>query len=226
VWSILNPLMMMGILSTIFTRVFRNSEPHFSIFVLIGLLIWQWFTSSVAAGTQMFVNNADIVKRTIFTRQLLPTVATLSYGINFCIESLVLLIFIPIFPSAFRLSPALLLLPVLFALLAILITGITLATSVLNVVYRDVGYLVNTALLILYWLTPVLYPIDAVPMPYRLALLANPVGAILNTTRRVIMAGEFPSAYAWCVMLIGPLIVFGCGWKVFREYEHMVLDYV
>src|SRR5262249_15592224 len=156
--------------------------------LLIGLLVWDWISSSISAATQVFVTQADVIKRTVFAREVLPVAMTLSYAINFLIAGTALLIFIPIFPGAFKLSPALLLVPVLLGIMALLIVGIGLATSVLNVIYRDVAYLVNTGLLLLMWLTPVVYPADIIPEPYRSALAWNPMGAILTALRGVIMA--------------------------------------
>lgn len=226
IWSLLNPLVMMAIISVIFTQVFRSTVKHFPIFLLIGLLVWQWFTNAVTTATNVFVANADIIKRTIFARALLPVSIVLSFGINFCLESLVLVAFIPIFPGAFCLSWALLLLPVLLGLAFVLMSSIALMTSVLNVIYRDVSYLVNTALLILYWLTPLVYPQDVIPEPYRMLLQANPIAGILSALRRVIMLGELPSALGWAGMLLPTAILLFVGWRVFRHYEHMVLDYV
>lgn len=226
VWSLLNPLVMMGIISVIFTQLFKSDEKHFPIFLLIGLLGWQWFTSSVSAATGVFISNAEIVKRTVFNRQLLPVAITLSYAINFCVESMVLLVFVPIFPGAFKLSWALLLVPVFLLIQLLLIVGLALMTSVLNVVYRDVQYLVSTALLILYWLTPVFYPLSVIPYPYCTLLQANPMAGVLTSLRKVIMHGDLPTAMGWAGMLVPTAIVLLVGWRVFRHYEHIVLDYV
>ena len=225
-WSLLNPLVMMSIISLVFTRVFRTHTPHFPIFVLLGLLVWQWVTNAVSAGTQSFVANAELIKRTVFAREALPASAVLSYGVNFCVESLVVLAFVPIFPDAFRLSTALLLVPLLVALLAVLLIGATLATSVLNVIFRDVAYLANTALAILYWLTPVFYPTEVIPQPYRGILEWNPAGAILTGLRGAVMLGEWPSARGWATMTVPTLAVFAIGWVVFQRNERMALDHV
>lgn len=226
IWSLLNPLVMMAIISVIFTQVFKSAQAHFPIFLLIGLLSWQWFTTSINAATGVFISNADIVKRTVFARQLLPISTSLSYAINFGIESLVLLAFIPIFPGAFKLSWALLLVPVFLAIQLALIVGLALMTSVLNVIYRDVQYLVNTALLILYWLTPVIYPLKMIPYPYGTLLMINPMAGVMTSLRNVIMEGVLPTQVAWAGMIIPTAIVLFIGWRVFRHYEHMVLDYV
>jgi len=226
VWSLLNPIVMMGILSLVFTRVFRSSTPNFPIFMLIGLILWNFVSTSCNSATGVFVSYAEMVKRTVFPRQILPLAIMLSYAINFMIEASVLFLFIPIFPDAFRLSPALLLIPIVLAFLVLLLAGAALIVSVLNVVYRDVAYLVNTGLLILYWLTPVIYPVDVVPEPYRAVLKCNPLAGIFNALRGIIMRGTAPSLLMWASIVIPTLVLFGISWLIFRHYERMVLDYV
>ncbi len=225
-WSLLSPLVMMAIMSLVFTRVFRTSAAHFPIFLLIGLVVWEWISTGISAATQVFVANADVIKRTVFAREVLPVAAVLSHGVNFCIAASMLLVFVPIFPGAFRLTPALLILPVLLGLLVVLMVGIGLATSVLNVIYRDVAYLVNTALLLLYWLTPVIYPLDVIPDPYRSALAWNPIGGILAALRGAIMLGSVPSAHAWVAILLPTAVILGTGWLIFKRNERLILDYV
>ncbi len=226
VWSLLNPLVMMGLLSVIFSRFMPSAQKDYPIFVLMGLVVWQWFSSSVNAATGSFIHNAEIVKRTVFPRQLLPLSLVLSYAINFALESSLLFVFIPIFPSAFKLSPALLLVPILIVLLAVLIAGVCLAASVLNVIYRDVAYVVTTALTFLYWMTPLIYPLDKIPFPWRTLWQCNPLCGILTALRGAVMLGEVPTLLGWAGILVPTLLVFGVGWLVFRHYERMVLDYV
>lgn len=225
-WSLLNPLVTMGLISVVFTHLFRSSEPYFAIFLLIGLIVWQWVTGSLSAVTTVFVTNADLIKRTIFARQLMPVATILSYGLHFCLESLVILLFIPIFPGAFKLTPALLLVPVFLLCLVLLLSGAALAVSVLNVIYRDVAYIVSTSLLLLYWLTPVFYPINVIPFPFRTYLQCNPIAGILTGLRRAIMHGETPSLLGWAGIVVPTLLMMLIGWRVYRHYEHMVLDFV
>ena len=178
------------------------------------------------AGTQAFVANADLVKRTVFAREMLPVSSVLSYGINFTIESLVVVGFIPIFPHAFHLGLALFLVPVFVVVLAALLAGVALAMSVLNVIYRDVAYLVNTGLLLLYWLTPVMYPTSVIPMPWRSYLQWNPAGAIMEAVRGAVMLGEAPSLLGWARMVLPTLLVLALGWLIFRRHARVALDYV
>ena len=226
VWSLLQPLVMMGLLSLVFTRAFRTSEPHFAVFLLIGLLGWQWFSAALNAATLSFVHQADLVKRTVFPRALLPISAVASYGINAMVESLALLALIPFFPDAFKLTPALLTLPLLVACLGVLLAGASVAVAVLNVIYRDVAYLVSTGLLLLYWLTPIIYPPALLPEPWRDLLAWNPLGGIITGLRGVILHGQAPTLFDWVRIAAPTAAVALTGVIVFRIFEREMLDHV
>jgi lipopolysaccharide transport system permease protein len=226
VWSLLNPLVMMTILSVIFTRVFRSEVKHFPVFMLIGLVLWQWISSSLTSGTNVLVSNAEIIKRTVFPRQLLPVSVVFSYAINFAVEALIVLAAAIVWPDAFKISPALLMVPVSLSILAVLLCGLVMATSVLNVIYRDVAYLVSTALMLLYWLTPLVYPFEIVSERFRRLMIFNPFAAILIGMRDAVMLGVWPARMTWLGMLTPTAVVVVAGWLIFRHYERVALDYV
>ncbi|HEX9103246.1 MAG TPA: ABC transporter permease [Polyangia bacterium] len=232
-WSLLNPLVQTTILSVIFSHVsaFKSAIPSYPVYLLIGVVVWQWFATAINMATQSFISQADIVKRTVFSRQIVPLATALSYGINFAMEAMLVLALAAFWPHAFKLSPALLLVPVILAVLAALIVGVVLATSVLNVIYRDVAFLVSTALTLLYWLVPIIYPVSfvddaAMPQLYKTLYHFNPITAILIALRGCIMDGALPSALTWAGMLAPTALMLAIGWAVFRHYERMVLDYV
>lgn len=232
-WSLLNPLVQMTILSVIFSHVesFKQRIPNYPVYLLIGVVVWQWFSTGIDRATQSFITHTDIVKRTVFPRQLLPLATALSYGVNFAMESLLVLAFALVWPHAFRLTPALLLIPVIVAVLMILVCGIALATSVLHVIYRDVAFIVSTGLTLLYWLAPIIYPVafvdDAnIPHVYKTLYHLNPIASILVALRGCILDGTAPSAWTWLGMVVPSLAVLGIGIALFKHYERMVLDYV
>jgi ABC-type polysaccharide/polyol phosphate export permease len=232
-WSLLNPLVQTAILTVIFSHVsaFKSATPNYPVYLLMGVVVWQWFSTAINTATQSFIAQADIVKRTVFARQIVPLATALSYGINFAMESLLVLGLAVVWPHAFALSPALLLVPVILAILLALIVGVVLATSVLNVVYRDVAFLVSTALTLLYWLTPIIYPVSfideaAIPHVYKVLYHLNPIASILVALRNCLMDGVMPSALTWAGMVGPTALVLLVGLAVFRHYERMVLDYV
>ena len=226
VWSLLQPLVMMAILSQVFKGAFADTEPHFPLFLLIGLLVWQWMSASLNAATITFVINADMVKRTVFPRALLPISAVFSYGINAAVESLVLLALVPFFPGALHLGWAMIAIPGLLACLILGVAGTSLAVAVLNVIYRDVAYLVSTGLLIFYWLTPVIYPPAKLPLRLQGVLAWNPVGGVISGLRDVLMHERMPSAVDWMHIVVPTVLVALVGVLIFRAFEREMLDHV
>src|SRR5581483_9166030 len=103
-------------------------------------------SAATSGATMAFVTHSEIIKRTVFPRVLLPIAVMLSHGINFLMASTVLLFFVPIFPDGFRFSPTLLLVPVILACMLILLAGVSLKGSVINVIYRHVAYLVEATI--------------------------------------------------------------------------------
>jgi ABC-type polysaccharide/polyol phosphate export permease len=227
-WSLLSPLVQMTILSVIFSHVdaFKSSIPNYPVYLLIGVVVWQWFSTGIDRATLSFITHTDIVKRTVFPRPLLPLATAFSYGVNFVMESFLIVLGAFVWPHAFRLTPALLLVPVIVAVLVVLIAGIVLATSCLHVIYRDVAFIVTTALTLLYWLTPIIYPITFVPEPYKTLLHFNPVASILVALRNCLLDGHAPSLLTWAGMVGPSFLALAIGWGLFRHYERMVLDYV
>lgn len=225
IWSLLQPLVMMSILSLIFSRL-RASEPNYPVLLLIGLLVWQWVSQALNASTISFVLNADMVKRTVFPRALLPLASVLSYGLNALVESIVVLAMIPFFPRAFQVSGSLLAIPGLLLCLVLLLAGVALAASVLNVIYRDVAYLVSTSLLLIYWLTPVIYLPTDPPERWRPILALNPLSGIITGLREAIVHGAAPSLLDWA-RIVGPtFVILLLGIGLFRHFEREMLDHV
>jgi lipopolysaccharide transport system permease protein len=222
-WSLVQPAVMMGLLSLVLSHGLSTGK-NYPIRLLIGLIVWSFVSTSTNASVAALVQKADVVKRTMVPRQLVPLSVMLSYAVNLLLESLTLLVFIPFFPSAFRFSPALIVLLPVFVFLLLLLAGVALLGSVLNVIYRDVGYLVSTLLMIVFWLTPIVYAVDGVREPYRSLLELSPLAGILEAIRGAIMNGEFPAARTWLVIAVPSIVLFLAGLWTFRRLERVMLD--
>ena len=157
-WSLLNPVVFLAVFGFVVV-VLRQQIPDFPVFLLSGLLAWNFVSSSLQAGARSVVDNANLVKKMAFPREILPLSAIGVALFDFALQSAVLLLFIIAWPwSAHGLHlPELWLYPLAIAVLIVFTTAMTLWVSALNVRYRDVGHLLNLGLLVWFWFTPVVY---------------------------------------------------------------------
>lgn len=156
VWSLLNPVVFLAVFSFV-VIVLGNQIPEFPVFLLSGLLAWNFLSNALQSGARSVIDNANLVKKMAFPREILPLASIGVALFDFVLQSAVLLLFIAVYPNhGFRL-PELLLYPVAIVTLIVFAAAVAFWVSALNVRYRDVGHLLNLALLVWFWSTPIVY---------------------------------------------------------------------
>jgi ABC-2 type transport system permease protein len=155
VWSLLNPVMFLAVFSLV-AFVLGNLIPDFAVFLLSGLLAWNFLASALQGGARSVVDNANLVKKVAFPREILPLAAIGVALFDFALQSVVLLLFIAISGHGFHL-PELWLYPLAIVVVLVFATALTFWVAALNVRYRDVGHLLTLALLVWFWATPIVY---------------------------------------------------------------------
>jgi ABC-2 type transport system permease protein len=155
VWSLLNPVVFLAVFSFV-VAVLRVQIPDFPVFLLSGLLAWNFLSNSLQAGSRSVIDNANLVKKMAFPREILPLSAVGVALFDFMLQSVVLLLFIAVSGHGFQL-PELWLYPVAIITVLVFATALTFWVASLNVRYRDVGHLLNLALLVWFWATPIVY---------------------------------------------------------------------
>lgn len=155
VWSILNPIVFLAVF-TFVVKVLGNATPHFPVFLLSGLLAWNLFSVAVGNGTRSVIDNGNLVKKVAFPREILPLSVVGVALVDFVLQSIVLFLFIVV--SGYRLhASALALYPLSFVTLVVFTTAMVFWVSALNVRYRDIQHLIGLALLVWFWMTPIVY---------------------------------------------------------------------
>ena len=155
VWSLLNPLVYLGVF-TFVAKVLGAGIPNYPVYLLSGLLAWNLFSASMGPGARAVLDNANLVKKVAFAREILPLSAVGVGLVDFALQSAVLLLYIVVSGYGLHL-PELALWPLAFVTLLVLTTALSLWFSAWNVRYRDVGHLLNIALLVWFWATPIVY---------------------------------------------------------------------
>ena len=155
IWSVLNPIVFLAVFSFV-AVVLDNRVPDFPVFLLSGLLAWNLFSASLLSGSSAVIDNANLVKKVAFPREILPLSSVGVALFDFVLQSAVFLLFIVVSGHGIG-REAIVLYPLAFLTLMVFTTAITLWTAALNVRYRDVGHLLNLGLLVWFWMTPIVY---------------------------------------------------------------------
>lgn len=215
-WSFLNPLMLMCVYTLVFRYYIRFDQvENYTIFVFCGLLPWIWFTAGVTEGTSSIVSSGHLITKSMFPAHLLPTVVNVTNMIHFLFSLPLLFIFMWLMGSSFHAT--ILLLPGVIALQYFLMQGIVMLLSALNVFYRDIQHLVANFLTLLFFLCPILYPLESVPEKFRFTLEWNPIAILTIFYHQVVLQGTLPDAAMLAVVLAWSLLIFGCGVLVYNR---------
>lgn len=224
-WSLLNPLVMMGVLTFVFTRIQRNADiQQFPVFVLCGLIPYSFFTLAWLTGTTSITDNTGLIKRVPVPREVVPIAAVLSNCVHLGIQLLLLLSLVLAFGNPINIHW--LWLPVVWGLDIVFVSGMALLSSAIYVYVRDTRYVVESANVLLFWLVPIFYPFSAIPARYADVYRFNPVAAVVLSLRNILLEGKAPLQSTLVNLTIVSALAFVAGVLVFRRlkgsfYEHI-----
>ncbi|PTU78169.1 ABC transporter [Pseudomonas indoloxydans] len=227
-WTILQPLAMIIVYTVIFSQVMRAKLPGveglfgYSIYLCAGVITWGFFSEVVSRAQNMFIDNANLLKKLSFPRLCLPVTLVLNASLNFAIIFGLFTLFLLIsgqFPGwvFFALFPVLLI-QVLFAI------GLGITLGVLNVFFRDVGQLFTVALQFWFWLTPIVYPSSILPAAVQPLMQLNPMASLIGAYQQILVHGQSPDwGSLWLPALLGILL---CVWglRLFRKHSGELVD--
>lgn len=228
-WSLVNPLVMMGVLTFVFTFIMRSDEENFPLFVLMGILPYNFFSLAWQTGTNSIVDNAGLIKKLPFPRVLIPIASVLANVLHYLIQLGLLLVAVAIVVGP---SPLWLWLPLILAFQIVFVCGLSMLCSALDVYYRDIRYVVESTTLVMFWLVPIFYSFQKIEemaqsAPFVRGVVAyNPMAAVILTIRRVLLYGEPPG---WITLAkfagvsVATLVI---GYVYFRRVEHDFADYL
>lgn len=216
-WSFVNPLLTTLVYAIVFPFILKNAQEHYTTFIVIAILPWSFFTTVISQGTNCVLVNGGILKKVYFPREVLPISIAVSGLINFLISCLIIAIFL-IF-SGIGFSWHLVFLPIVILIQFILTLGIILLTSSIDVYVRDLEYIINFFISMLFYATPVLYSMDMFPSKIQKILHLNPMTTIIESYRNIFYYHQVPNMLGLLLVFIFSLIVLFIGIKVFKKLE-------
>lgn len=227
-WTVIQPLAMIIVYTVIFSQVMKARLPGvdstfaYSIYLCVGIFTWGLFAEITGRAQNIFLENANLLKKLSFPRLCLPTVVVLSACLNFAIIFGLFTVFLLVtghFPGWAYLAVApLLLIQIAFSI------GLGISLGVLNVFFRDVGQLFNVILQFWFWLTPIVYPLTILPESLRPWMDLNPMAPLMAAYQGMLIAGRWPQWKSlWLIVFLAVLFCI-LGYRLFRSRAGEMVD--
>ncbi len=216
-WSLLNPILQLTLLSAVFSHIVNLRMKDYTLYLFSGLLGWTFFQSAITMASVSFLENENFIKKIYLPKILFPLSKVLLRGVDF-LFSLLALCLLGIF-LGFPFKSSWMLLPGAVSLLFIFTVGICLISAVLTVFFRDVQHLMQVFLQLLYFATPIIYPLSALPPRYQQVMQFNPLVSQLVIFQRILYDGHSPSGTEWAVALLVAFMSLTLGLLVLWQFE-------
>jgi len=224
-WSLLNPIVMMAVLTFIFTRIFPTGGiRNFHVFVLCGIIPFNFFAVAWVSGTMSIFQNAGLVKRVILPREIVPISTVLANCIHFLIQ--IGLLVAVVLAAGYPVNAYWSLLPAVFGLEVAFVCGLSLISSALDVYFRDVRYVVESANTILFWMVPIFYSFNEVPHRFHALYQYNPIAAVVLACRNILMEGIAPPPTLLYKLFFVSMLSLTLGLLVFARLKRRFADYL
>lgn len=221
-WALVTPLLMLAVYTFVFSVVFKarwdgpsTSQSEFALILFAGLMVFNLFSECFNRAPRLILENVNYVKKVVFPLEILPWVALGSAIINLGISFIVWLIFYAVSVG----SPPItvLLFPIVILPLVVLTVGLTLALAALGVYLRDLAQLVGVVTSILMFLSPIFYPVEALPPHLRHWINLSPLSLVISQVRDVLIWGKTPDITLYCASLVVGLLVLFIGFSFFQK---------
>jgi ABC-type polysaccharide/polyol phosphate export permease len=223
-WSLLNPLVTMSVLTFVFTKIFPSNQRAYPVFVLCGIVPFNFFSFAWGSGTQAIVESTSFVKRVAIPREIIPIASVLSNCLHLVIQIGLLLFMTLIYNNPVNINW--IWLPVIWFFFIIFVSGLVMITSSVNVFIRDVRYLVESFNAVLFWLVPVFYSFTIIPAAYKEIYALNPVAAMVMALRNILLEGTGPGGHIMRNLAFVSCLTFVVGLLIFRSVKRNFYDYL
>jgi lipopolysaccharide transport system permease protein len=225
-WAILQPFALMVVFSVIFSLFVKVKTPGipYPVFSYVALVPWTFFANTLSFGVGSLVNNANLVAKIYFPREVFPLASLLACFVDFLVAATIVAAMLVSYHIG--LTPQLLWLPLIVLLQMAFMMGLLLVLSAANVFFRDIRLLLPFLLQLWMYVTPVIYPLTVMPARYRLLFSLNPMTGIIDAYRRVIAQGVAPDSWLLLVPMVSSLLLLALGYRVFKGVEMQFADVI
>jgi len=225
-WAILQPLSLMIIFTLVFSVFLKikAGDVPYPLFAYSALVPWTFFSTSLSFGALAVVNNSNLVTKVYFPKEILPFASLGAAFLDFLIAGMIFFILILIYRVPLT-ANFIFVLPII-GLLLIFTAALILTASALNVIWRDVKFVVPLLVQVWMFITPIIYPVSQVPEKLRVFYLFNPMAPIVDNFRRVTVFGESPNWLELLIAAVISIVVFLLSYIFFKHKEKVFADII
>jgi len=220
-WALAPPLLQLVVTYYLFTKIIPLGVKNYPVFLLTGILAWNWFARALAYAATSLETSRDLVRRPGFPTAVLPLVSVLIGLVDYLIALPILLITLV---STSGLHWSALLLPALLLVQLVFVTGVAWVIAPLQVFFRDIAHMTGIATMLGFWVTPVFYRQRQVPGRFHLIYDLNPMAHLIEAQRSILLDGRLPSALSSLIVAAVAVAVAAGGYMVFRSLRDLVPD--
>lgn len=222
IWSTLNPLLMMIVLNMVFSRLFRVQIENFLVYYLTGSVLFSFFSEATGASLSSIFGNAALIMKVYIPKYIFPLSRTISAFVNLLFSLIAVAIMITV--TGVKITPALLMTPLILIYVLIFTLGIAFIFATYAVFFRDLQHLHGIFITVWMYLTPIMYPADIFPEKFRWVLTYNPMYYFIRYFREMVLEGKIPSIQANLTCIGISLIALIIGMVVFyRNQDKFIL---
>lgn len=224
VWSLLNPLLMMAIMSAVFSYMFRFDIPNYPLYLICGQTLWAFFSEGTTLAMHAVIGNGALIRKVYIPKYIFPISRVLSSFVTMSFSLVAILIVMLVTGVPFTWS--LLLTPIPLALLLIFCMGIGMALSAMAAYFRDILHLYSVLIMAWMYMTPIFYPISALPSEVAFLLKFNPMYHYITFFREAVLYGVVPEISIWIGCGLSSVVMFGIGMAIFCKLQKNFILYV
>lgn len=216
-WSFLNPLLQLLVYAIVFPIILKNSQENYVIFLCVALIPWTFFSTVITQSTGVMINNANIIQKVYFPREILPISVVTSATVNFLISTIIILFFL-IF-SGLGLTKYIIFYPVILVIQYVLLLGLSFIVSSLTVYLRDLEHLIGVAVMMMFYATPIAYASKDVTGSLEIFMKINPMAIIIDAYRAIFYyqcKPDLSSLFALGMVVVALCIV---GYLIFYKLQ-------
>lgn len=216
-WSFLNPLFQLLIYALVFPFILRNNVDNYTIFLIVALMPWNFFNMTILQSAASIVSNGGIIKKVYFPREILPISTATSNLLNFLISGIIVIIALLI--SGIGLGTSFFFLPIVIIIQYILQLGLSFILSSITVYIRDVEYLINVFMMLMFYMSPIVYSPNLIPSKFLPLFKLNPMFHIINYYRDILYYQQIPNINSVLIMLGVCIIILIIGYLIFEKLQ-------